>query len=292
MEIAKTHVMSDGVALYYRQSHAPHRCGVVVLLHGMTSNLTRWSEFIERTRLAKDWDIVRLDLRGHGESMVRGRIGMPIWSNDLADLLDAEGYERAVLVGHSLGAHLALHFAARYPTRVHGLVLIDPVFPQALRRRQRWQARLRPLLVAAAGVVRFANALGLRRRRVPRRDLRALDERVRRELLAAGNAEEFVRRYSSVLADLRFFPLASYLQEVNEMLRPLPDPANIAAPILVLLSRGLTYTDPAATARLLDASTNITRVTVDAYHWPLTEAPDQVREAIERWIEALPPIPT
>lgn len=284
MEVAKTHVLSDGVALYYRHSLAPHRRGVVVLLHGMASNLTRWSEFVEHTRLKNEWDIVRLDLRGHGESMIRGRIGMPIWSNDLADLLDAEGYERAVLVGHSLGAHLALHFAARYPTRVHGLVLIDPVFPQTLRRRQRWQARLRPLFVAAAAMVRFANEFGLRRGRLPRRDLRVLDEQVRGELLAAGNAEEFVRRYSSALADLKFFPLANYLQELNEMLRPLPDPAVIAAPILVLLSRGLTYTDPAATARLLDRSTNVTRITVDAYHWPLTEAPDQVRGAIESWI--------
>jgi pimeloyl-ACP methyl ester carboxylesterase len=285
MEVAKTRVLSDGVALYYRQSRAPRPRGVLVLLHGMASNLTRWSEFVENTRLKNEWDILRLDLRGHGESMVRGRIGMPVWTNDLADLLDAEAYERAVLVGHSLGAHLALYFGARHPTRVSGLALIDPVFPQALRLRQRRQARLRPLLAAAAAVIRFANALGLRRRSLPRRDLRALDEQVRGELLAAGNAEEFVRRYSSPLADLKFFPVANYLQELSEMLRPLPDPESIAAPILVLLSRGLTYTDPTATGRLLDAAANVQRVGIDAYHWPLTERPTEVREAIESWID-------
>ena len=285
MELAKTLVMPDGVAVRYGLSHAEHRRGVIVLLHGMASNLTRWSEFIERTILKKEWDIVRLDLRGHGDSMMRGRIGMAIWSNDLADLLDEEGYERAVFIGHSLGAHLALQFAARYPARVRGLVLVDPVFPQALRGQRRWLARLWPLLGALAAVIRFANALGFRRRRLPHRDLRALDEQVRAELLAAGNAEEFVRRYSSALADIKFFPVSHYLQELSEMLRPLPDPATIAVPMLVLLSRGVTYTDPAATQRLLDASPNIERVTIDAYHWPLTEAPDQVREAIERWFE-------
>lgn len=285
METTKTLVMPDGASVYYAVTRAARSRGAIVLLHGVASNLTRWSEFVEHTALKKDWDIVRVDLRGHGESMTRGRIGMNIWRNDLADLLDSEGFERAVLIGHSLGAHLALHFAACFPARVRGLVLIDPVFPQALRRRQRWQARLRPLLFAAATVVRFGNALGFRRRHLPRRDLRALDEQVRSELLAAGNAEEFVRRYSSALADIKVFPLANFLQEMNEMLRPLPDPATVAAPILVLLSRGLTYTDPATTEHLLDRSPNVERVALDAYHWPLTETPDQVRNTIESWIE-------
>ncbi|HEX9811970.1 MAG TPA: alpha/beta hydrolase [Burkholderiales bacterium] len=287
MEIAKTQMMPDGAVLRYGLSRAARPRGVIVLLHGMASNRTRWSEFIERTVLKRDWDILCLDLRGHGESMVRGSVGMKIWSDDLANLLNAEGYDRALLIGHSLGAHLALRFAVRHPTRVHGLVLIDPVFQQALRGRKRWQVRLRPLVALVAASIRFANALGLHRGKLPQRDLRALDERVRAELLACGNAEEFVRRYSSAWADIKFFPVASYVQELSEMMRPLPHPASIAAPILVLLSRGVTYTDPAATERLLDASPNTERVTLDAYHWPLTETPDQVREAIEVWIAKL-----
>ncbi|HEY8553790.1 MAG TPA: alpha/beta hydrolase [Burkholderiales bacterium] len=283
METAKIHVMPDGTPLHYRIRRAERPQGVVVLLHGLASNLTRWSEFVEHTRLRRTWDLLRIDLRGHGESMMRGRVGMEIWSNDLADILDAEGYPQAILIGHSLGAHLALHFAARFPDRTRGLVLIDPVFPRALRGYRRWLMRLRGLFGVAAALVRFANALGLRRRTFPRRDLRVLDEQVRAELLAAGNSREFVRRYSSMRADLEYFPVSHYLQELKEMLRPLPPLAALGVPILVLLSRGVTYTDPAATERLLDAAPNVERVTVDAYHWPLTEQPQQVREAIEAW---------
>lgn len=286
METAKFHVMPDGTAIHYVVSRAERREGSLVLLHGMASNLTRWSEFAEHTTLRRTWDLIRPDLRGHGESLVRGPIGMETWSKDLAELLDAEGCERAVLAGHSLGAHLALHFAARSPGRVRGLVLIDPVFPQALRGHRRWLRRLRPVFAAAACVVRFANALGLGRRRFPRRDLRVLDEQARAELLALGDSSEFVRRYSSATADLRYFPLSHYLQELSEMLRPLPDPGSLPVPILVLLSRGLTYTDAVLTERLLDTAPNVERVTVDAYHWPLTERPDEVREFVQTWIRA------
>lgn len=286
METFKTLVMPDGVPLRYGVSRSqPHR-GLAVLLHGMASNMTRWSEFIEHTTLKHEWDLLRLDLRGHGESMMRGRIGMDIWGDDLAELLDAEGCERALLIGHSLGAHLALHFAARFPARVGGLALIDPVFPQALHGHRRWLRHLRPLLTLAASAIRLVNALGLRRTHFARRDLRVLDEQVRAELLGAGNAREFVRQYSSALADIKYFPVSHYVQELGEMLRPLPLPASLSVPILVLLSRGLTYTDPKITERLLDQAPNVERVTIDAYHWPLTERPAEVREAIEAWVSA------
>ena len=284
MEAAKSRVLPDGTALHYRLARAEKSRGLIVLLHGMASNLTRWSEFVEHTALRRTWDIMRPDLRGHGLSLVRGRVGMDVWSADLADLLDAEGREQAVLIGHSLGAHLALLFAARFPARVPGLVLIDPVFPQALSGSRRWLRPARPLFGMAAAAIRFVNALGIRRRHFPQRDLRALDEVVRAELLAAGDSREFVRRYSSVLADIKYFPVSHYIQEIAEMLRPLPALSSLPAPILVLLSRGLTYTDPARMEHLLDASANVERVTIDAYHWPLTERPEEVRRAVETWI--------
>lgn len=283
METAKIRVMPDGAAVYYRVWRAERPRGLVVLLHGMASNLTRWSEFLEHTSLKNDWDILRLDLRGHGESLTRGKIGMKVWSEDLAAILDAEGCERAVLIGHSLGAHLALKFAARFPTRTHALVLIDPVFPQALRGRMRIARLFRPLFYLAANLVRALNALGLRRRDFPRRDLRILDEQVRMELLQAGNGRAFVQRYSSPTADMKFIPVSHYVQEIGEMLQPLPPLARIDTPLLVLLSRGLTYTDPGTTAQLLRTAPAAEYETIDAYHWPLTEQPDQVRATIERW---------
>ena len=284
METAKSLPLVDGTTIHYRL----HRCGgpgtrVIVLLHGMASNLTRWSEFVEHTTLARDWDILRLDLRGHAGSFTRGPIGMRSWCDDLARLLDAEGYARAVLVGHSLGAHVALEFAAVHPPRVAGLVLIDPALRPALRGKLRWLARLRVILKLGAWLVRALNAVGIKRRSIPVRDLRALDETVRRELLERGDAAAFVRRYSSIGADLRYFATAHFLQEGHEMLRPLPSLQAITVPVLVLLSTGLTYTDPTRTRQALGQLQRVQIATIDAYHWPLTERPREVREAIEHW---------
>ena len=80
---------------------------VVVLLHGLASNATRWSELVAHTSLRADWDLLRLDLRGNGASVWRGRLGMREWCADLAEILDAEGCARGVLVGHCLGANVA-----------------------------------------------------------------------------------------------------------------------------------------------------------------------------------------
>jgi pimeloyl-ACP methyl ester carboxylesterase len=46
-------------------------------------------------------------------------------NEDLLGLLDHFGLRKAVLVGHSLGAHIAVRFAATHPERVARLVLVD-----------------------------------------------------------------------------------------------------------------------------------------------------------------------
>ena len=290
MEALRTLRTTDHATLGYRLfrgSPTPRR--LIVLLHGVASNMTRWSEFAEQTTLKTSWDILRPDLRGHGESFARGALGMDIWCRDLRDILDAEGYDQALLIGHSLGAQVAVQFAARYPARVRGLVLIDPIFHRALRGVLRAISRLRPAVSLLVALIRLLNALGLRRRHIPGRDLRQLDEATRANLLRAGKQREMIELYSSPWVDLKFFPTASFLQELIEITRPLPPLAQIVIPVLVLLSSGVTYTDPGVTHRMLAGYPRAQTATIDAYHWPLTESPEQVRTAIERWCARFPP---
>jgi len=280
--------VDKGVDVTYRVSRfADERRPLVVLLHGLASNMTRWSEFLEFTTLKNAWDILRIDLRGHGQSMCRRKLGMEVWCRDLLRVLETEGYPHAVLVGHSLGAQLAIHFAHDHPGQVSGLVLIDPVLGPPSVGAMRFKRVLAPTLRLAVVVIRQLNRLGVYRRHIPDRDLRALDERTRSELLDAGKVDEMVREYRSLWPDLKHFPTASFFEEILEMVRPLPSLASIAAPVLVVLSRGVTYVDPTVTRSMIRRFGQASTVAVDAYHWPLTERPVETREAIEEWCAEL-----
>lgn len=279
----------DGAVLAYRvlPAAAGARGAALVLLHGLASNMSRWSEFVEHSGLRGRHALIRLDLRGHAGSAGGGAIGLEVWADDVAAVLDAQGHGRAILVGHSLGAQLALHFARRHPQRAAGLVLIDPVFREALHGRWRMLAAAAPLLRGAARAVRALNALGLHRRRVEPVDLCELDILARQALASPAAEADFVRRYSSARADLRHTRTATYLQDLAEMFRPPPDPATLRLPVLALLSGGATFADAAAMHDRLARLPDVTLGTVACHHWPLTERPAEVRVAIERWCDGL-----
>lgn len=277
---------SDGVELaYWLWRPATDSNRLLVLLHGAASNHTRWSEFVESTNLTESWTILAPDLRGNGASMVRGRQSCGVWSHDLIEILDADSLPCAVVVGHSLGAQIALHLAYRYPKRVRGLVLIDPVFPQALRGRQRRLWQLRWLLRGAWGLVRGLNALGIRRRKIPNRDIRDLDETVRKALQAADSSDDIAKKYSSIWPILRSLPTANYLAQLNATVEPLPPLSAIQVPAAVLISSGTTMAEPDLNRLEVARLPRGEVITIEANHWPLTEAPDKTRKAIESWIE-------
>lgn len=278
-----------GVRLTYswRPASQPPARGTVLLLHGLASNRSRYAEFVATTRLAEHWNLVRVDLRGHGESDTRSRLSLEAWCADLLALLDAERVQQAILVGHSLGAQVALAFAAAHPDRVAGLALIDPLPRGALNpRARRWQHAV-PALRAAAVMIRGLNALGLRRPRLPLRNLRDEDEAARALLAAGRPLDDFVRDYASTHADLRHFRCARYLEEMIELLRAPPPAGSIAAPVLVLLSAAGTFAEPAAVREWVRGFARGALVTIDCHHWPLTEKPLEVRSAIEAWVEGL-----
>ncbi len=276
---------SDGACIVYRVCPAvpPTHCPPLVLLHGLASNLSRWSEFVEQSTLRGSQTLIRLDLRGHGASSTRGAIGLRFWVDDIAALLDLEGHRQAILIGHSLGAQVALHFAWQHAQRTAGLVLIDPVARQALHGRWRLLAASTALLRMAALCARGLNRLGLRRRQVQPQDLFQLDLLARQALTTPQAEAAFVRRYSSACADLRHTRSASYLQDLAEMFRPPPDLAAIRQPVLALLSGGATFADVAAMRAVLSRLPDVELLVIDCQHWPLTERPVEVRAAIQAW---------
>jgi pimeloyl-ACP methyl ester carboxylesterase len=277
----------DGAEIAYGIVRGAAARPLLVLAHGMGSNMTRWSEFFEQTTLKTSWDLARLDLRGHGDSPWRGRTGMEIWSEDLAAILDAEGYERAVVGGHCLGAGFALNFAHLRPGRTRGVILVEPMPPPAQRGATRRLRAAAPLIALAARAIRALNALGLGRRRLERLDLEMLDATTRAVMKSQHSARPLTRIYASPLFDLRYMSTAAYLQDLLEIWRPLPPLATIRAPVLALISAGGRFVDPGEVERALAALPRLAVLRIPALHWIPTEQPGPMREAIERWCERL-----
>jgi pimeloyl-ACP methyl ester carboxylesterase len=71
--------------------------------------------------------VLAIDLRGHGNSDwdPAARYDTATFTADLATALAVPGFERIILIGHSLGADVAIRFAADNAARVAALIVID-----------------------------------------------------------------------------------------------------------------------------------------------------------------------
>jgi pimeloyl-ACP methyl ester carboxylesterase len=105
----------------------------VVLLHGLTAS-RRYVVMGSRALERSGHRVIAYDARGHGRSSpapTRSAYTYDDLGTDLVAVLDAQGIERAVLAGASMGAHTLLWLALRAPERVGGLVVITPAYDPA-----------------------------------------------------------------------------------------------------------------------------------------------------------------
>jgi pimeloyl-ACP methyl ester carboxylesterase len=77
--------------------------------------------------LGDGFRVLRYQQRGLAPSTVSGPFDIDQHVADAIAVLDAAGADRAYVVGHSWGGHLAMHVAARHPGRLLGLVVVDPL---------------------------------------------------------------------------------------------------------------------------------------------------------------------
>lgn len=95
----------------------------IVLIHGLGADRDVWS--LVAPRLAGRHRLVRVELPGHGASPPIGTISLRTVARSVERALAARRVERALLVGHSYGAWVALEVAAANPKRAAGVVVLD-----------------------------------------------------------------------------------------------------------------------------------------------------------------------
>jgi pimeloyl-ACP methyl ester carboxylesterase len=246
----------------------PSTSDPVLLLHGQPGN-------------AHDWDAVRTAIGGRVPVLATDRPG---WDGNSAPtdlvgnaraavaVLDAQGIERATVVGHSLGGAIAAWLAIEYPHRVGALLLAAPSASfESLNRLDEILAT--PFLGAAVATTAFAG-IGLTLK-IP-----AARKRVSARFRLP---EDYLRAYSRILLS----PLAwhAFTVEQRMLVRELAElearlPA-ISAPTTIVAGTADRIVSPASARRLAGQIPGAKLVELkESSHLLLQERPSELADLI------------
>lgn len=116
----------------------------LALIHGVGANLESWDEVA--ARLTARYQVVRMDLSGHGRSRaIREPCTLDDFVADVVAALDGAGIGSCHMAGFSLGGMIAQLFTVTYPQRVRRLALISAVAGRTPEERAKVMERARVL---------------------------------------------------------------------------------------------------------------------------------------------------
>jgi pimeloyl-ACP methyl ester carboxylesterase len=245
---------------------------VLALLHGGGANAHWWDAVAPR--LARRFRAVALDFRGHGDSDWPEATFPGAFDLDLAALLEHLGAPGAALIGHSMGAHVALSHAARHPA-TRAVVAVEPSRGGGRRDRRRMR-----LALASRRSYRSRDEALARFRLLP--PGRGAPEDVRRRL-----AEHSVRAEADGRFGFKFDPRWFGVPPL-----PAPDLSTAAAEVLVMRGAESTLLT-AEGARALVAELPRARLieVAEAGHNVHVEQPDAFLAAVLPFLEAAGSLP-
>lgn len=110
----------------HARSFGSSDASAVVCLPGLAANAVSF-DFIGERLGGRKWQVISLDLRGrgHSETTPAGSYGWPSHARDVLEVVQKLGFSRVMLIGHSMGAFVAMQAAKQNPGCVERLVLLD-----------------------------------------------------------------------------------------------------------------------------------------------------------------------
>jgi pimeloyl-ACP methyl ester carboxylesterase len=241
----------------------------VVFIHGVLNDHSVW--ILQSRYLAHHgWNVLAIDLPGHCKSGGTSPTSVEEASATIIGLLDALGVHKAALVGHSFGSLIALETAANAPERVSHLALVGTAYPM----------RVSPALLESSVATPFKaidmvnnfshstlapppSALG------PGTWLYGGSRALMRRVLASNpNVNVFYTGFKAC---------DSYANGEAAM-------ARVQCPTLFVLGSQDQMTPPKAAQSLVKQAKHAQVVTLPAGHALMTEAPDGVLAALNKFL--------
>ena len=128
-------IESTKIACWINNSDFDKHQQSLIFIHGSGSDHSLWSH--QYAKLHKHYNIVAVDLPGHGRSQGSGETDVRAYCVWISKLLDVLHLKNSIVIGHSLGAAITLQFALNYPQDIKGIVVVGgglkmPVNPSLL----------------------------------------------------------------------------------------------------------------------------------------------------------------
>ncbi|WP_225833628.1 alpha/beta fold hydrolase [Streptomyces sp. NK08204] len=253
----------DGARLTYDDEGPRDGAAVpLVFVHGWTANRHRWDH--QLAHFAPRRRVIRLDLRGHGESTGAGVRTIAALADDVLALLDHLEVERFVLVGHSMGGMISQTIALAHPERVERMVLVNSISRMTYSRG-------RGLLMAASTLAPFRLFVAANIQRAfapghPREEIRA---HIRS---SADTPREVVM---TLYGAMREFDVLDRVGEIRTPTLMVHGYHDIQLPVKQMLRMAKAYPD--AVVRIIDAG-----------HELPVEKPAELTEAVDRFVTERP----
>ena len=228
----------------------------IVFIHGSGLNTNIWHK--QRDYLSSFFEVILIDLPGHGNSPGNGCDSVEGYRDAIFNAIKESKLEGCYMVGHSLGGAIALSFAISYPQVLKGLILIATgaklkVFPQLL------EGILKDKEKTLREITNFAFS--------SKADKKLLDYQYNESL-----------KCSSEVIYKDFFACDNFnvMNTIN----------SISLPTLIICGKEDALTPPKYAEFLQKQIKNSTLVLIeDSGHVPLLERPEEVNNAIEKFIK-------
>lgn len=249
----------DGAALTY-DDEGPRDGDAVplVFIHGWTADRHRWDH--QMAHFSATRRVIRLDLRGHGESGGAGVRTVAELADDVLALLDHLKADRVVLIGHSMGGMISQTIALAHPERVERMVLVNSIGKMAY-------SRSRGLLMAVSTLVPFKLFVAANIQRAfapgyPREEIRKYVS------ASAGTPREVVM---TLYGAMRAFDVLDRAGEIRTPTLMVHGYHDVQLPVSQMLRMAKAYPD--AVVRIVDAG-----------HELPVEKPAELTAAVDRFV--------
>ena len=147
----------------------------LIILHGLFGVSDNWVTFARRIAM-EGFEVFIPDQRNHGQSPGSGNFNYLALTDDLFEFIDEHEIEQPMLLGHSMGGKVVMHFSLKNPELIKKLVVVDITLKAYPPRTQHKQ------IIRA---IRQINLDGMKNRRQVEDQLVAIiaDQRIRQFVL-------------------------------------------------------------------------------------------------------------